>query len=334
MSKTKEETPKAPAPPSIGKAILGYVIGAGLGLVALFVLSSLLKSPPASQDELPHLAILVQASNPGGFADPAARKALAKLHRDLIAVGDLAVLGPLNYPVLVPAAPLTPRDFDTLTEAELEAARPFFGVGGYLSRVFSPDLRYAILRAGPKAGVGFVRGVAGRVEALADEVTAGGALRATPYSQALQLGGDADVKATLNLYFGVQTVLVDFQPKDKGGAGKPESIREVYAAARAFVRPVVRGVASEGTFLHYACAVQGGDPKLGGIPGVANEQLLPILAMARAAKIPALVAQDGSLARVEIYTEAEEQANRELGYDFRANAPSMTTGTFHFRRAK
>jgi len=334
MSKTKEETPKAPAPPSIGKSILGYVIGAALGLGALFVLSSLLKSPPASQDEVPHLAILVQAPTAAGFADPAARKALAKLHRDLIAVGDLAVLGPLNYPVLVPSAPLTARDFDTLTEAELQAARPFFGVGGYLSRVFSPDLRYAILRAGPKAGAGFVRGVAGRVEALTDEVTAGGALRATPYSQALQLGGDADVKATLNLYFGVQTVWVDFQPKEKGGAARPESILEVYKAARDFVRPSVRGVASEGTFIHYACAVQGGDPKLGGIPGLTPEQLAVHLAMARAAKIPPLVAGDGSVARVELYTEAEEQANRELGYDFRANAPAMTTGTFYFRRAK
>lgn len=334
MSKTKEETPKAPAPPSIGKSILGYVIGAALGLVALFVLSSLLRSAPASQDEGAHLTILVQATGPTGFADPAARKALVKLHRDLIAVGDLAVLGPLNYPVLIPGAPFTPRDLDTLTEAELQAARPFFGVGGYLTRVLSPDLRYAVLRAAPKAGVAFVRGMAGRIESLTDEATVGGVLRATPYSQALQLGGDADVKATLNLYFGVQVVVVDFQPKEKGGASQVESIREVYDAARAFVRPVVRGVASEGTFFHYVSAVYAKDPKLPGLPGVTPAEFMPVQELARTAKIPPLVAQDGSLARVEIYTEAEGQANRELGYDFRANAPAMKTGQFYFRRAK
>lgn len=334
MSKTKEETPKAPAPPSIGKSILGYVIGACLGLVALFVLSSLLKSAPASQDEGAHLTILVQATDPTGFADPAARKALAKLHRDLIAVGDLAVLGPLNYPVLVPGAPFTPRDLDSLTEAELQSARPFFGVGGYLSRVLSPDLRYAVLRAAPKGGSAFARGMAGRVESLTDEASAGGVLRATPYSQALQLGGDADVKATLNLYFGVQVVVVDFQPKEKGGAAKPESIREVYDAARAFVRPLVRGVATEGTFYHYVSAVAAKDPKLPAILGVTPAELVPIQELARAAKIPSLVAPDGSLARVEIYTEAEGQANRELGYDFRANVPSPKSGQFHFRRAK
>ncbi len=144
MSKTKEETPKAPAPPSLAKSVLGYVIGAGLGLLALFALSSLLRNPPASQDELPHLAILVHA--PKGFADAAARKALVKLHRDLIALGDLAVLGPLNYPVLLPGPTGLPtaHDLDTLTEAELAAAQPFFGVGGYLTRVLSPDLRYAV----------------------------------------------------------------------------------------------------------------------------------------------------------------------------------------------
>lgn len=333
MSKTKEEAPKAPAPPSLGKSILGYLIGAGLGLVALFVLSSLLRTPPASQDELPHLAILVQASGPKGFSDPEARKALAKLHRDLIALGDLTVLGPLNYPVLLPSAPQTPRDFDALTEAEVAEARPYFPVGGYLTRVFSPDLRHAVLRASPK-GSGFVRGTAGRVEALTDEATAAGVLRATPYSQALQLGGDADVKATLNLYFGVQKVDIDFQPKEKGGAAKAESIFEVYKVVREFKRPLLREGASEGTFIHYACAVQGGDPKLPGLPGLTAEQVSVLLALARAAKIPALVAQNGSLARVELYTEAEDQANRELGYDFRANAPMMTTGTFYFRRAK
>jgi hypothetical protein len=334
MSKTKEESPRAPAPPSIGKSILGYVIGAGLGLVALFVLSSLLRSAPASQDELPHLAVLVQATTPNGFADPAARKALTKLHRDLIALGDVAVLGPLNYPVLVPGTtPPTPRDVDTLTEAELQAARPYFGVGGYLTRVFSPDLRYAVLRAAPKGGA-FVRGTAGRVESLTDELTAEGLLRATPYSQALQLGGDADVKATLNLYFGVQVVVVDFKPTTPNAAATPASIVEVYKAARDFVRPTVRGAASEGTFLSYALAVEAGDPKVDGISGLPAEKVTALLELARRAKVPSLVASDGSLARVEIYTEAEEQANRELGYDFRANAPKMTTGTFHFRRAK
>lgn len=334
MSKTKDEAPKAPAPPSLAKSIAGYVIGAGLGLVALFVLSTLLRGAPASQDELPHLAVLVHAPGPDGFADPAARRALSKLHKDLVALGDLNVLGPNDYPVV--SAGATPRvlALDSLTKDELLGCAPYFAAGNYLTRVLSPDLRYAVLRAAPRSGP-FARGTAGRVEALLDEVTGEGLLRATAYSQALQLAGDADVKATLNLYFGVQTVVVHFVPKDKGGAAKLDSILEVHKAARAFERPSVRSVSTEATFLHYAVAVQSGDPKLAAIPEhLGADKLQPLLLLGRAAKVPGYVSQDGSWAVVELATEAEELQNRELGYDFRANAPTLGSGSFQFRRAK
>lgn len=337
MSKTKEQE-QAPAPPSLARSLIGYTLGALLGLGALFLLSALLRQPPARGpiDELPHLAVHVEVVS-GDLKAAAARQALCQLHRDLIALGDLAVLGPLNYPALLP--PATPeelptaKDLDQLTDVEFLRASMFFGVAGYLTpRVLAPDLRSAVLRAAPLQGGSFGRDLAGRLEELLARVNAAQVLRVSAYSYALQLV-DPDARAKLNLHFGVQTVVVTFVPDTKGGAGDPELVRDVQDALGGLKRPGVRSVATEGTFVQYARAVQRADPQVG-LHGAPKDQVAALLALARRCKVPSLVRADGSTALIEVTTDAESAANRTLGFDLVANVTKPKGGRLAFNRSR
>lgn len=336
MSKTEEKKAAPAAPPeSLTKSLLGYVLGAGLGLVVLLGLSKLLTSPPARLvDELPHLTVLVDILRPLG--DQEVRSALVRLQRELIAL-DLSVVGPLNYPVLVPPAvagqePIA-KDLDQLSLDELGQATPYWGVGGYLvPRVFSSDHQTAILRAAPAGARGrFPSGTDVRVRELCERFEKEGLLRPRPYSYALSLL-DEETKARTNVVFGVQTAIVEAQSPAKKLAGSALVQQQIYTELQQFKsNPRVRTITSEGTFVHYATAVT---IRMADTPATAALAWDRFMPLARKLKLPALSATDGTISFIEVTTDAEGPDNRTLCYSVASALQPTENVSYYVRRVR
>jgi hypothetical protein len=337
MSKTREKDVAAPAAPpeSLARSLFGYLLGAGLGLVVLLGLSKLLTSPPARLvDELPHLSVLVELQQP--LQRPDVRAALARLQRELIGL-DLGVVGPLNYPVLlppsVPGEQPSAKDFDQLAEAEFDAAAKYFGVGGYLvPRVYSPDLKQVVVRAAPSGSRGrFASGTDLRVRELCERFEKEGLIRPLPYSYALSMT-DEQVREKTNVHFGVQTAIVEAQSRSAKIAGSPLTQQQIYTALQQFKgNPRVRAMSTEATFVHYGTAVATHMPDTPATANLGWQQFLPL---ARTLKLPPLVSPDGSVAFIEVTTDAEGEANRTLCYAVASAMPISDDVTFFVRRVR
>jgi hypothetical protein len=309
--KTKAEAPAPTAPPSTLKSIVGYLIGAGLGLLILLVVSRLLTQPPSRVvDELPHLAIMAEFDD---LADAQVRKELCDLHRALTKL-DLAVSGPLNYPILVPSkgdADATLHDLDALTPEELQAAAPYFPAGGWLvPRVYSSDLKSCVLRAAPAARTsGFTRDTRARVDELLSSPDYSH-LRLTAYSHALELD-DPEARAKINLTFGVQTAIVEVRLDDGSAAetdvqkGLLRAVGEIRADKR------VRSATAWGSFVVYVGAVNSLKPNAT-IDDLSGRAWTEATTLSRSGNLPPLTTSDGRIAFVEATTDAEGPENRSL----------------------
>ncbi len=330
QGKQKDDAQEAEAKADEG-GVLGYLIGAGLGLVLLFVLGRLLAQPPSGPiDELPHLVVLAEVDD---LADGATRQALCDLQRELVKL-ELAVSGPLSRPVVLKTgAGLVAKDLDRLTPEELEAARPFFGIGGWIvPGLLSPDLKLAVLRASPRTRSDFLPRTRAALDDLLRQPRFAG-LRARAYSHALGLDGDAELRARINLHFGVQTVVVNAVNTNQSPDGTYHRfIAAVHlAAAKEREHERVRSITSQGSFLHYAAAVGVGRVDVEA-EALRSLDLGPLLDLAARANVPSLASADKKIQAIEFGTDAEGQANRDLGYDLVGNLLKPDEVSWSFTR--
>lgn len=328
MAQTKNATPAAPAAPSTLKTVIGYGIGAALGLALLLVLQRMLTTPPPRVvDELPHLAILAEFDD---VSRPEVRQQLCDLHRELVKL-ELAVQGPLSFPVLVTRdeGVSTLADLDKLTPEQVKDQARYFGVAGYLvPRLLSSDGRSAILRAAPAGGGGFLPGTRARVEQLLQDGRWRD-LKLAAYSHALRLD-DPDVRARINATFGVQTaiVYVDSAEKVAGGAEVQRTLLKI--AERLRRDPRVRAVTVDGSFIHYAAAVEARNPELAA-EAISSQTWERLQADGRRANVPSATKPDGSFTQIDVATDQESTANRELCYALATMASNPTVEGLNFK---
>jgi hypothetical protein len=301
--------------PAMG--MMAYVAGGVIGLVVLVGLAAVLKGEgPTSRtvEELPHLAILVSFED---FNDAATRLALAELQRDLVGTG-LAVAGPLNYPILVPGESLgdepTARDLDVITADELGKAMPFMASSKWLvPRVYSGDMREAVLRVAPPGRGHFPSGSATKVRQVLEKHK-GAFNEVMAYSRALGLEDDA-ARDRINLTFGVQSANVLVVAEQDGFLEQPTIVAQIKGGADALKSPLVRSKVTTGSFVEYYMAVMTQNTAI----NLANAPTKAILAQAAEWNVPVLLSGDGKQAWVEVYTEAEGKDNADLCYYVAAN---------------
>ena len=183
----------------------GYVLGGILGLGVLFLLwQGTTQTTSGPRKELPHLAIMAEFAD---IVDPATRADLVRFHRELIKImGEgMEVQGPLNAPIVVPlkGGGLLAQDLDQVSEQEIELSKPYFVAGGWLvPRLYDPELKSAIFRAGPLRTLRFPAGTREKVDELLKSF-ADSKLTLTAYSHDLRMNSP-EARTKINEVFGVQ----------------------------------------------------------------------------------------------------------------------------------
>ncbi|RMG13264.1 MAG: hypothetical protein D6731_12540 [Planctomycetota bacterium] len=193
----------------------------------------------------------------------------------------------------------------------LRRTRKHFEEGSFLvPRAFTPDLRYALLRATPAPGERFQRDLAGRVRTLLE----GFPFESHAYSQALGLGGDAERRA-ISSRFGLRVALLAVSSAKKGHFWKPEILAALEAKAKELARSEgVRLVVPPTCTLRYLRAVlRASDP--GGAaatPTSAGEwepgEVAALCLQAKLARIYQPIREDGTAAYFEVHLDAEGEA--------------------------
>lgn len=325
MSKTQEPATEAASASSPGpfKSVVGTIIGGVLGLVALVAIVSLVEQAPDKKiQELPHAAVLVDLGGASLQIDTS-RTMLVNLQRRLAATG-LTVSGPADYPFLVPAsAPGQEPKLMTLAEihnGEIDQAMPYLSGGGWLvPRVYSPDLRQAIIRLAPPGTSGqFPSGSKEQIlEALKPIGTESPGAQAWVYSRALGLESD-EARNRINITFGVQTAPVHVRSAE-GKLWQPESYASVVTELQKLRDPRLRSVTSFGSWAMYVSGVLSHNPN---VPQLDDSVWSKAVQLAKAGNLPAMISPDGKSGVIDVTTEAEGKDNLDIANLVAAHAQS------------
>ncbi|HBP19296.1 MAG TPA: hypothetical protein DEA08_16090 [Planctomycetes bacterium] len=317
--RAREEQAAAAVESSAGFA--GYLLGGILGLGVLFLLwqgTTVTKSGP--RHELPHLAILAEFDD---LVDPATRADLVRFHRELIkAVGEgMEVQGPLNAPIILPLknGGLLAQDLDQVSEQEMELSKPYFAAGGWLvPRLYDPELKSAIFRAGPLRTLRFPAGTREKVEELLQSF-ADSKLRLTAYSHDLRLNSP-EARTKINEVFGVQVANTVARVAEQTTFKDATTLLNLYKQTHKLTNQGrVRSVTTLGSFWIYALSIRSqkiheDDVMIG--PAEANL----MNELTKQANIPPLVDKEGRRAMVQVTTDAEGEENLKACHWMAGNA--------------
>lgn len=321
--KTKQQAAETGTESHPALGMFGYGIGGFLGLLILVGLAAVLEGENGNSgkavEELPHAVILLELED---LRDYNTRTSLVEMQQELAATG-LAVIGPLNFPILVPGDHFgdAPKAFQLnhISEQDYDNALPYFEAGKWLiPRIFSPDLREAVIRLAPPGRGAFPSGSALKIQAIIEKYLAHFP-SIMVYSRALGLEDEA-ARNRINLHFGVQSANILIKAQEEGYLFQDAIVAQIEAAADGLTDQAVRSATTTGSYVTYAWCVQNHSMTA----GINNQTpVQAILEQGRKWNIPLLVDKTGKEGWVEVYTEAEGAANAELCYFLAANYPMI-----------
>lgn len=305
------QNPAAASPPAGPFAgVVGTVIGGVLGMLLLVLVVSLLERPPqgGEHQELPHAVIVVEFS--GDLSQALARKQTADLQRGLVATG-LAVQGLLDYPILVPGdrpgdMP-TPKRLDEITDAEWAQAWPYLASGGWIiPKLLSSDAKRVVFRLAPPGRGIFPPGSRDQLDKVLADMRP--VAKVWIYSRALGLE-DEEARSVINASFGVQTAHVTLR-SDSGNLTRASTHAKVHQIVGKLTTTRIRSATTMGNFAVYLASARSHEKS----PDMAIVDLPAALALAKELKMPNSVFDGGKRAVMEVMTDAEGEANLDVGY--------------------
>lgn len=299
----------------------GYLLGGILGLGVLFLLwQGTTQTASGPRKELPHLAIMAEFDD---LIDPATRADLVRFQRELIkTLGEgMEVQGVLNAPIVVPlkGGGLLAQDLDQVSEDDLERSKPYFVAGGWLvPRLYDPEFKSAIFRAGPLRTLRFPAGSREKVEELLASF-ADSKLRLTAYSHDLRLNSP-EARTKINEVFGVQVANTVASVAEQTTFKDATTLLQLYKQTHQLTNQGrLRSVTTLGSFWIYALSVRSQKIHESDVMiGPAETEFMNLLT--KQANIPPLVDKSGRRAMVQATTDAEGEDNLNACHYLAGNA--------------
>ena len=317
--RAREEQAAAAVESSAGFA--GYLLGGVLGLGILFLLwQGTTQTATGPRHELPHLAIMAEFDD---LVDPGTRADLVRFHRELIkAVGEgMEVQGPLNAPIVLPlkGGGLLAQDLDQVSEQEMELSKPYFVAGGWLvPRLYSPDLKSAVFRAGPLRSLRFPAGTREKVDELLKSF-ADSKLRLTAYSHDLRMNSP-EARTKINEVFGVQVANTVAVVAEQTTFKDATTLLTLYKQTNKMTNQGrIRSVTTLGSFWIYALSVRSQKIHEENVM-IGPDEAKVMNELTGQANIPPLVDKKGRRAMVQATTDAEGEDNLNACHYMAGNA--------------
>jgi len=255
--------------------------------------------------------------------DPATRADLVRFHRELIkTLGEgIEVQGPLNAPIVVPLSKggLLAQDLDEVSEQEMELSKPYFVAGGWLvPRLYDPEFKSAIFRAGPLRTMRFPAGTREKVDELIQSF-ADSKLTLTAYSHDLRMNSP-EARTKINEVFGVQVANTVAVVAEQTTFKDATTLLKLYKQTNKLNNQGrLRSVTTLGSFWIYALSVRSQKIHEDEIMIGPNEANL-MNQLSKQANIPPLVDNSGRRAMVQATTDAEGEDNLNACHYLAGNA--------------
>ena len=299
----------------------GYLLGGILGLGVLFLLwQGTTQTSSGPRKELPHLAIMAEFED---LTDPATRSDLVRFHRELIeTLGEgMEVQGPLNAPIVVPlkSGGLLAQDLDQVSVDDMQRSKPYMVAGGWLvPRLYDPELKSAIFRAGPLRTLRFPAGAREKVDELLERFK-GSTLSLTAYSHDLRMNSP-EARTKINEVFGVQVANTVAVVAEQTTFKDATTLLKLYSQTNKLANQGrLRSVTTFGSFWIYALSVRSQKVHEDDVM-IGPEEAKLMNDLSAQANIPPLIDKSGRRAMVQATTDAEGEDNLNACHYLAGNA--------------